>query len=560
MRKLPDRLFCKRSVLLNILQMSKLFFGLNMKAFKFLPITILSSAVFAETSAVASATTQVAEINVATPNALNTVDTVLPQLSFEAQQARAAAMARQAESFIQRAEEERIAAEKLAQAKNRLNQEIAPNQLLLASTTAKVYLDNEFSSIWSDTRATQLFLKEYAAFAASGVSAKSTKALQQILNTPEDSFARDVLLTDSFLDYLYYNKNVGRNADKWLYRLGSYVTKAPAESHVSAWLRAVRNGSAVQYISALIPNNHIYRETVDRLFTMSPNSTASVAKKAANNKNTKGQKGKAQESAAGGSTTFAKLALNAQRLRLIPSFTNGIFVNIPSYQLYYMRDGKQVLQSKVIVGRDDRRTPVMYSKLSNVVVNPPWNVPPTIKAKDLIPKFSRNPGMVERLGYEILDGRGNKISPSNINWAQYKGKENTFPYHIRQKPGDNAALGLYKFNMPSSDAIYLHDTPNRGLFGKNDRALSSGCVRVAKSDELATLLLKEAGWNDSKKQGVLASRKTTSVPIRSDNPVYLYYVTAWVENGKVHTLPDIYKYDVNLPRVSIDWMKVKNVI
>lgn len=531
-----------------------------MKTFKFLPLAVFTTAVFAETSVVDAQPVQAVAAQAPVSAVTNNVDTVLPQLSFEAQQARAAAMAQQAENVLKKAEEERIAAEKITQAKNRLNQEIGNNQLLLSSATAKVYSDNDFKPMWSDSRATKTFLKEYAAFAASGVSAKSAKALQQILNTQEGSLARDILLTDSFLDYLYYNKNVTRYADKWLYRLGSYASKAPADNHISAWQRAVRNGSVAQYVSGLVPSNHIYRETVERLFAMSANgTTGGNAKKAAN---TKGQKGKNNQatSANVGSVNFAKLALNAQRLRIIPSFNNGIFVNIPSYQLYYMRDGKLALQSKVIVGKEDRRTPVMYSKLSNVVVNPPWNVPPTIKSKDLIPKFSRNPGMVERSGYEILDGRGNKVNPSSINWAQYKGKETSFPYHIRQKPGDNAALGLYKFNMPSSDAIYLHDTPNRGLFNKNDRALSSGCVRVGKSDELATLLLKEAGWSDSKKKSVLASKKTTSVQIRSDNPVYLYYVTAWVENGKVHTLPDIYKYDTNLPRVAVDWAKVKSVI
>lgn len=114
--------------------------------------------------------------------------------------------------------------------------------------------------------------------------------------------------------------------------------------------------------------------------------------------------------------------------------------------------------------------------------------------------------------------------------------------------------------MPSSDAIYLHDTPNRGLFNKTARALSSGCVRVAKSDELATILLKEAGWSESRKQSVLDSKKTTSAQIRSDNPVYLYYVTAWVENGQVYTLPDIYKYDKNLPKSTLDWELVKRNI
>lgn len=531
----------KRSVLYEKLQR-----GISVKEFKIIPFILISSAVWAETIAIEAKPIQV-PIQ-ATGSILNSsaIDTVLPQLSFEAQQARAAEMAKQAENVIQRAEEQRVAVEKLAQAKNRLAQEVGNNQLLLSSTTAKIYLDNDFKPMWSDASATKTFLKEYAAFAVSGVSVKSVKALQQILNAPTGSLTRDILLTDSFLDYLYYNKNVAKHANSWLYKMGSYSTKAPDDIYIADWKRAVRSGSSEQYISQLVPNNHIYRETVDSLFSMSLNDSVGSSKKINNSQVS--------------NVSFAKLALNAQRLRLIPSFSNGIFVNIPSYQLYYIRNGRQVLQSKVIVGTTERKTPVMISKLSNVVVNPPWNVPPTIKSKDLIPKFSRNPGIVEKSGYELLDSRGNKVNPSSINWAQYKGKENTFPYHIRQKPGDNAALGRYKFNMPSSDAIYLHDTPNHGLFSKSHRALSSGCVRVNKSDELATLLLKEAGWSDAKKSSVLASKKTTSAPIRSDNPVYLYYVTAWVENGKVHTLSDIYKYDTKLPKVVLDWDKVKNVI
>ena len=201
----------------------------------------------------------------------------------------------------------------------------------------------------------------------------------------------------------------------------------------------------------------------------------------------------------------------------------------------------------------------MYSKLSNVVVNPPWNVPTSILTKDIVPKLARNPGIADSLSYEILDGSGNKVNPRSVNWSQYLNAK-SIPYRIRQKAGDDSALGRYKFNMPSSDAIYLHDTPNHGLFSRTDRALSSGCVRVNKSSELASILLREAGWSAEKQQSVLASKKTTSVNIRSDNPVYLYYVTSWVEGGKVYTLPDIYKLDSNIPKTSISWNKVKNVI
>lgn len=521
-----------------------------MKNLAFLPLLVMSSCVFAQAQGLPSSDAAQTSAQAAA------TDSAVPlQLSFEAQQARAAELAKQAEEAALAVEQQRQA-EMLEKARARVMQEIGGNTLLLTAATSRVYADNDFQPMWQDNEAVRHFLREYALFAASGVSAKSAHALQQILNS-QAGLARDILLTDAFLDYVYYAKNVSKQADQWLYRLGSYTPKSPTVEQIQRWTTAVNKGESLAFISSLTPSNHIYQETVAKLFAMTNGNTAPNKDKPKKGKtNAEGN----AKSVAKEREMFAKLAINAQRLRLIPSFDNGIFVNIPSYQLYYFRHGELALQSKVIVGRDDRRTPVMYSKLSNVVVNPPWNVPPTIKAQDLVPKFSRNPGMVESSGYEILDGSGKKMNPHSINWKQYVGKEKSFPYHIRQKPGDNAALGLYKFNMPSSDAIYLHDTPNRGLFGKSQRALSSGCVRVAKSDELATLLLKEAGWTDEKKKSVLESRKTTSAPIKSDNPVYLYYVTAWVEGGKMHTLPDVYKYDTNLPRMNIDWQKLNPLL
>ena len=114
--------------------------------------------------------------------------------------------------------------------------------------------------------------------------------------------------------------------------------------------------------------------------------------------------------------------------------------------------------------------------------------------------------------------------------------------------------------MPSSDAIYLHDTPNHALFNKKDRALSSGCVRVDKSDELATMLLKESGWSEDKKQRVLDSKKTTSASIQATIPVYLYYVTAWIENGKMQSLPDIYGYDSGFNPNFVNWNTVRKYL
>ncbi|MEZ3498103.1 L,D-transpeptidase [Pantoea sp. KPR_PJ] len=240
------------------------------------------------------------------------------------------------------------------------------------------------------------------------------------------------------------------------------------------------------------------------------------------------------------------LALNIQRLRLLPDdMHNGIMVNIPNFSLTYYNNGNKILSSRVIVGRPDRKTPLMRSALNNVVLNPPWNVPTTLVRQDIIPKVKQDPGYLYRHGYTLLSGwsaDAEVIDPSMIDWSMVSAS--SFPYRLRQAPGSTNSLGRYKFNMPSSDAIYLHDTPNHGLFQRDIRALSSGCVRVNKASELAGLLLQDAGWNDSRISDQLKQGDTRYVPIRHRIPVNLYYLTAWVaDDGKPQFRTDIYNYD-----------------
>lgn len=240
------------------------------------------------------------------------------------------------------------------------------------------------------------------------------------------------------------------------------------------------------------------------------------------------------------------LALNIQRLRLLPgTLSTGIMVNIPAYSLVYYQNGSEVLASRVIVGRPDRKTPLMSSALNNVVVNPPWNVPPTLARKDILPKVWNDPGYLERHGYTVLRGWGSKeaINPWRVDWSTIT--PSNLPFRFQQAPGERNSLGRYKFNMPSSEAIYLHDTPNHALFQKETRALSSGCVRVNKASELANMLLQDAGWNDSRISDALKQGNTRYVNIRQIIPVNLYYLTAFVgADGRTQYRTDIYNYDL----------------
>ncbi|MFS2057178.1 L,D-transpeptidase [Kosakonia cowanii] len=256
------------------------------------------------------------------------------------------------------------------------------------------------------------------------------------------------------------------------------------------------------------------------------------------------------------------LALNIQRLRLLPStLSTGIMVNIPEYSLVYYLNGNEVLSSRVIVGRPDRKTPMMSSALNNVVVNPPWNVPPTLARKDILPKLWNDPTYLERHGYTVLRGWNSKepIDPTMVDWATIT--PSNLPFRFQQAPGVTNSLGRYKFNMPSSDAIYLHDTPNHALFQKQGRALSSGCVRVNKSSELANMLLQDAGWSNTRISDALKQGDTRYVNIRHDIPVNLYYLTAFVgADGRTQYRTDIYNYDLTARTGALVLAKAEKLI
>lgn len=400
------------------------------------------------------------------------------------------------------------------------------------STITKIYAQNNDILLWNN-EAERRFLHDYAALAISGISKHIMIKLSELYQMANrDRLTYDILLTDAFLGYLYYSKNVLKYAQKWLYSSNTYESLLPNENDIQDWLNAVRNNQSLDFILKLGSENTLYRQTLYQL------EAIVAAKKLDINQ-------------------IYKLAINSQRLRILPNFYNGIFVNIPSYQLHYYRDGHLLINSRVIVGKPERKTPVMYSKLANVVVNPPWIPTSRLINEDLVPKIKRDPSYVERNGYTISDKNGKTVDPYSIDWESIT---SYFPYHIRQAPGDSA-LGQYKFNMPSADAIYLHDTPNHNLFKKKNRALSSGCVRVEESAQLANILLKEAGWTTNKTNEVLNTKKTVSARVFSDNPVYLYYVTAWMDNGKLYTAPDIYHYDVVPTDLNnINWNMVREYL
>ncbi|MFT3364005.1 L,D-transpeptidase [Klebsiella pneumoniae] len=439
-----------------------------------------------------------------------------------------------------------------------------------------LYAARDMKPMWENREAVQAFQQQLAEIAIAGFQPQFTTWVSLLTDPAVTGMARDVVLSDAMMGYLHFISGIPTQGTRWLYSSTPYKMATPPLSVINQWQLALDNGSLrpgewsndIGALREILQRTGMLENSANIVLpgdVVSP-SAKKKSKPAARGvydrqlvegvKRFQAMQGLGADGVIGQSTRdwlnvssaqrAGVLALNIQRLRLLPGkLSTGIMVNIPAFSLVYYQDGSQVLASRVIVGRPDRKTPMMSSALNNVVVNPPWNVPPTLARKDILPKVRNNPGYLEQHGYTVMRGWNSKetIDPYRVDWSTIT--ENNLPFRFQQAPGARNSLGRYKFNMPSSDAIYLHDTPNHNLFQKDVRALSSGCVRVNKASELANMLLQDAGWNDTRISDALKQGDTRYVNIRQNIPVNLYYLTAFVDaDGRTQYRTDIYNYDI----------------
>ncbi|WP_338662204.1 L,D-transpeptidase family protein [Pararoseomonas sp. SCSIO 73927] len=244
-----------------------------------------------------------------------------------------------------------------------------------------------------------------------------------------------------------------------------------------------------------------------------------------------------------------RVALDMRRNALRPGEERRIEVNIPDYVLLVQEGERVLMRMNVIVGKPARATPPMRARLTTVQFNPTWGVPERNAREDLLPRFRRDPAGMTAKGfrlYSVVGGERVEVDPATVDWSAVRADR--FPYLIRQDAGDENALGRIKFIMPNSDDIYLHDTPDRRLFGRPDRAFSSGCIRLALPDDLLLLVLDGTGWDMARAQRAYASGQTQSVGLRRPLPVRLHYTTVTVEGGRAKVRPDIYGLDAAYAR------------
>ena len=302
--------------------------------------------------------------------------------------------------------------------------------------------------------------------------------------------ALDVLANEAALQLAhdYYFGRVGdRSEMQWMIERSPYEVQQLPDR-----LRdAVAHGKIGEFFASLLPSDPRYQALRDAL----------------DNADDKGDRD--------------RLRVNMERWRWMPRSLapSYLYINVPSYRLQVIRDGAQLSSYDIVVGAPDTPTPQLVSPTGSLVVNPAWNVPPSIvKSSHLRP------------------GRGGYVRKANGDGT----------YRVVQPPGPRNALGKIKFNLENDQSIYMHDTNAKAIFRRDMRALSHGCIRVKDIDQLASELMMDGG-DGAGLEEALASSHTATVRLPQTWPVYIVYFTAEADPaGGIATYDDPYGYDARV--------------
>ncbi len=239
------------------------------------------------------------------------------------------------------------------------------------------------------------------------------------------------------------------------------------------------------------------------------------------------------------------IRVNMERARWVlqqlePDF---LVVNIAGFNIRRVKNDSIVFFSPVIVGRLHHDSPVFKGKMTYIELNPTWTLPYSIATKETLPKLQKDPSYLAKKNMIIMDRDGKKLDPSTIDFSKYS--RGNFPFIIRQEPGPHNALGQVKFMFPNKYSVYLHDTPARSLFSREDRAFSHGCIRLDKKWELLMNLMNEPDvWNMEKINEIIKTEKTTRITLPQPIDIVILYWTAGADKeARLFFNKDIYNRD-----------------
>lgn len=255
------------------------------------------------------------------------------------------------------------------------------------------------------------------------------------------------------------------------------------------------------------------------------------------------------------SDLIATAAVNLERLRWLPDKLKDqeiILVNTANFQLDYLLNRDTLFTSRVIVGKSYHATPQFDGLMSYIVFSPTWTVPTSIVRNEILPSLKKDPQYLGKKNMKLLTSDGKVIDPAGIDWSKVNPR--SFPYTVRQEPGEQNSLGLVKFMFPNKHSVYIHDTPSRSLFAREDRALSHGCVRIQKPFEFAKLLLSfDTQWTDERIYAAMKQTTERTVMLDRKIPVVMLYLTYWCDaSGKTFFRRDVYSRDEEIYKALVE--------
>ncbi|WP_425338829.1 L,D-transpeptidase family protein [Bartonella tamiae] len=231
----------------------------------------------------------------------------------------------------------------------------------------------------------------------------------------------------------------------------------------------------------------------------------------------------------------------SNKVKVVSRENRFVMVNIPAAQIEAIENAAVVQRHTAIVGKIDRQTPILDSKINQIILNPFWTVPKSIIRKDIIPLMQKQPSYLTDNNIHLYNNKGQEVSPENVNWNS----DEAVGLMFRQDPGKINAMSSTKINFSNPYAVYMHDTPQQTLFNNLMRFDSSGCVRIQNIRDLNAWILKNTpNWDRQKMETVIASRQNTPINISDPIPLHFVYISAWATGkGATQFRDDIYHMD-----------------
>ncbi|WP_158276203.1 L,D-transpeptidase family protein [Brumimicrobium oceani] len=393
-----------------------------------------------------------------------------------------------------------------------------------------------------------LFLKD-----SSLINYDENKLNRSQLISPKEflEFLNDKNETDSWIEHLIQYKENNKNLIQLHLALNKFTANYGIENNTNEniYLQVPKDSLAFVFTAQQLFKRNFISDTLQDTMYLKEKLASFQA---LNGLNTDAKLGKKTMEALleTNYSRYLKGIIALDKLRTFPDSLVGkklIEINIPSYLLRLYVNDEIINTSKVIIGTQRNQTPLFTSKMKHIVVNPYWNVPYSIASREILPHLKKDVTYLRRKNYSLLDRNRNVILADSIDWSKYSSRN--FPFFVRQEPGPSNSLGLVKLIFPNKNSIYIHDTPSKHLFARDERTFSHGCVRTQSPFKLVHDILSAENHKYTDSIDVLKTRPTETYLILNDNfPVTISYRTAGINDStkQIQFYKDVYEKETDL--------------